>query len=552
MSTHKKKFFYERNDEFLNHSVNKTFEEVLWMTDEDFASWTKEVREVIVNIWDTLGQPPRVGLTEADMGDQFRHMSQFPVANFLVEDMFTGEKNCIKNSSIVGNAANQFFPTMMATKINYTSDTKGGLSIYDHFKKPELLKKMITYGRRHFKRDSFYHYSNPLRVFDPSLSDSAKSDYKKMFLFANFSDGARGWITEFEKNHRGRGEWDYWIQPAKPTAEYSGYGSDLAKVKWYSLSRKEIEDMGDLIPNNCKTVMNDFETDLFQVRPFKLGQKIFPAGIKAYRISVCQYAVNFPPLTAKFLYEKYLRGRKEALIWDPSAGWGGRILGAMSISEDAVNKVHYIGTDPNTDHNTTPGRTKYHELADFYNAAKNKDILFLESHEHTYEIFQCGSEVMQDQPDFQKYKGKLDLVFTSPPYFAKEIYSSDATQSATKFDTYSTWKKGFLEPTLETAAAWLKPGGHLLWNIADAKFGNQMLPLEEDSIKIIKACGLEYVETMKMVLAQMPGGNRIDTEDGKPMAKNFCKLKEAGIGGKGVGGRQSWFKYEPVLIFRKP
>jgi len=520
------------------------------MSDEQFANWTKDVRETVIKIWDEQGQPPRVGLLEKEIKEQFRQMSPFQVEKFLCKDELTDDKNVIRNTSIVGNACNQWFPTMMATRINYTSDVKGGLSIYDHFKRPELLKKMITYGRRHFKRDSFYHYSNPLRVFDSSWSKAQVSEYLSMFLFA--ASDATEWITRFEKDFRKTGEWDYWIQPVKDDAEYSGYGGDLTRVKWHRLSRKQIDDMGSLIPDKCKTVMNDVETDIFQVRPFKLGQKIFPLGIKAYRISVCQYAVNFPPLTAKFLYEKYLKGKEEAIVWDPSAGWGGRILGAMAVKPEIVKHLHYIGTDPNTDHNTDNGRTKYHEVADFYNNQKLAGVILDEDKlMNTYEIYQCGSEVMKDQEGFQKYKGKVDLVFTSPPYFAKEVYSEDPGQSAIKFDTYDTWREGFLKPTLETAAEWLKPGGYILWNIADAKFGGQMLPLEGDSRKIIESLGFEYVETMKMALAQMPGGNRIDTDEGTPMAKNFCKLREAGDGGKGKNGRSAWFKYEPIFVYRK-
>ena len=546
----KRKWFYEKNDEFLKSPVNKTFEEVLWMTDDLFAQWVADTRAEIIRIWDGLGQPPKVGLTEKEIREQFLKMDSFPVELFLTKDELTDDKNVIRNTSIIGNAANQWFPTMMATRINYTSDVSGGLSIYDHFKKPELLKKMITYGRRHFKRDSFYHYSNPLRVYDPSWTKEKRKEYLDMFLFV--AKDAADWIKKFEKDHRAKKEWDYWIQPIKEEAEYSGYGGDLTAVKWHRLTRQEIADLGSLIPDKCKTVMNDVKTDLFQVRPFKLGQKIFPLGIKAYRISVCQYAVNFPPLTAKFLYQRYLKGKDKAIIWDPSSGWGGRILGAMSVSTDFVKHIHYIGTDPNTDHNTENNRTKYHELADFYNKVKNGGAIFADDMEtHTYEIYQCGSEVMKDQPNFQKYKGQLDLVFTSPPYFAKELYSEDPEQSAIKFNTYDTWRDGFLKPTLETAYEWLKPGGYILWNIADAKFGNQMLPLEEDSIKIMKSLGMEYVETMKMALAQMPGGNRIDSDDGKPLAKNFCKLREAGEGGKGINGRTAWFKYEPIFVFKK-
>lgn len=547
----KNKWFYERNEDLLNHPVNKTFEEVLWMSNQEFESWIKDVCLAVASIWDEKGQPPRVGLSEKEIEHQFKQLESFPVSNFLKKDEYSLEENCIQNTSIVGNAANQWFPTMMATKINYTSDVNGGLSIYDHFKRTDLLPKMIKYGRRHFKRDSFYHYSNPLRVFDPSWDKKKRDEYLKMFLFCDFTNGAEGWIKKFESDHRSRGDWDYWIQPVKADSEYSGYGSDLTSVKWYKLTRKQIEDMGSLIPDKCKTVMNDIKTDLFQVRPFKLGQKIFPIGLKAYKISVCQYAVNFPPLTAKFLYEKFLKGKENAVIWDPSAGWGGRLLGAMSVNREVVNNIHYIGTDPNTDHNTTEGRTKYHELADFYNRVKNKGVLCFETHNNSYEIYQCGSEVMTEQPAFKKYKGVVDLVFTSPPYFAKEVYSEDPEQSAIKFNTYDLWRDGFLKPTLQTAYEWLRPGGYLLWNIADAKFGGQMLPLEKDSIDIMKSLGMEHVETLKMVLAQMPGGNRIDTEDGKPSAKNFCKLREAGTQGKGVGGKMSWYKYEPIFVFKK-
>ena len=69
------------------------------------------------------------------------------------------------------------------------------------------------------------------------------------------------------------------------------------------------------------------------VRDFQLGQKLFPAGIQAFRLGLGQPAVNFPPLTARYLYEHYTNHIKQdepLNIYDPSSGWGGRILGAMS------------------------------------------------------------------------------------------------------------------------------------------------------------------------------------------------------------------------------
>jgi hypothetical protein len=201
-----------------------------------------------------------------------------------------------------------------------------------------------------------------------------------------------------------------------------------------------------------------------------------------------------------------------------------------------------VGTDPNTDHSivsdTGTHSTKYADLADFYNSAKNEGVLFEQS--NTYEIFQLGSEVVRDDSSFQKYKGILDMVFTSPPYFAKEAYSEDPTQSYKKFTGYDAWREGFLRPTLETAVEYLRNDRYLLWNIADAKFGADMLPLEKDSKDILESLGMQFKGVVKMALAQMPGGNRIDPDTGLPKAKNFCK----------VNGM--WLKYEPIFVFYKP
>ena len=45
------KHFYERNSYLLEHEVNKTFEEVLWMSDEDFRTWLRDMRKEVVYSW---------------------------------------------------------------------------------------------------------------------------------------------------------------------------------------------------------------------------------------------------------------------------------------------------------------------------------------------------------------------------------------------------------------------------------------------------------------------------------------------------------------------
>lgn len=543
------KWFYEKNEELINSPVNITFDQALTMPDEEFRDWVKRLRETVVELWDKKGIPPRVGYNEDEIIDNFEKMVSFPVHEFETVDELTGKKDVIRNTSVVGNAVNQWFPTMMKTRISYS--TKGNAkSIYDYFAEPKLYETFVTYARRHFRRDSFYHYSSPISVGD--ILEIGPHKYKVTT--------AAAFVEWFELNIADKYEYDYWLCPVKEGKVYTGYNVELGKKQNLFVSATP----HFKIPAQCMTNVDREKSDKYSIRLYKKGQKLFPLGLKAFRVSFCQYAVNFPPLTARYLYERFtnhIKDQEVINIFDPSAGWGGRLLGALAVS-DARN-IHYIGTDPNTDHNTGHNRTKYHEIADFFNEhVRTKGKLFAKA--HTYEIFQEGSEVIGDNPAFQRYEGKLDLVFTSPPYFAKEVYSDDPEQSCHKFSQYDQWVEGFLRPTLSTCVRYLKRDRYLLWNIADAAFDGELLPLEEDSCRILKELGMEYVTTLKMSLAQMPGGNRMketgDTETittntvfgeeveestvVKGMMKNYCQIK--------TKGKLMFLKFEPIFVFRKP
>ena len=266
---------------------------------------------------------------------------------------------------------------------------------------------------------------------------------------------------------------------------------------------------------------------------FKFGQRIFPVGFKAFRISWCQYAVNFPPLTAKYLYERYTEHIKEQdviNIYDPSSGWGGRILGAMS----SLKKIHYIGTDPNTDNFIDElGISRYEYVANFFNNEVLESNPFWEEDKNTFHYFQEGSEHIGNHPEFQQYKGKLDMVFTSPPYFDREQYSEDEEQSFKAYPKYDDWRDNFLNPTLTNAFNSLRKDRYLLWNIADIKIGKDKYhPLEQDSIDVIENLGGEYQGKLKMLMTSMVGVDQSNV-------KNSVK----------VNG--TYLKYEPIFIFYK-
>lgn len=534
-------WFYEKNEELINGSVNKKFEELLWMTDAEFRQWVIDMRKTVVDLWDHKGLPPRVGYNKAEIVDNFKKMISFPVHELEID------KDIVRNTSVIGNAVNQFFQTMMKTKISYT--TKGNAkSIYDYFAEPKLLDTFVTYASRHFKRDSFYHYSSPISTGD--ILELGVAPYRVTT--------AEDFVQWFKSSVHAKNEYDYWLCPVKEGKTYTGYNVELGK------KQNLLVDANFDAPSRTKTNVNLERSNTYSIRLFKKGQKVFPLGLKAFRVSFCQYAVNFPPLTARYLYERFtdhIKDQKRINIYDPSSGWAGRLLGAMAI--DDRRNIHYIGTDPNTDHDTENGRTKYHEVADFFNQnVRENGKLYAKS--HSYEMFQLGSEVIGDDPNFQKYKGELDLVFTSPPYFAKEVYSDDPEQSCHKFGQYEAWVEGFLRPTLKTAVESLRSDRFLLWNIADAAFDGKLLTLEEDSSKILRELGMEYVTTVKMTLAQMPGGNRM-VETGevetittntvfgdhvveqnivKGMMKNYCEIKSK--------GKKIFLKYEPIFIWKKP
>jgi DNA modification methylase len=175
------------------------------------------------------------------------------------------------------------------------------------------------------------------------------------------------------------------------------------------------------------------------------------------------------------------------------------------------------------------------KLADFYRAhVQQKQYA-------TTEFYQLGSEVIRGNESFQRWKGKVDLVFTSPPYFAAEGYADEPTQSAKKFPNYALWRDGFLNPTLETACEWLKPGGVLAWNIADTRVNGYMQPLESDSIRILERLGMKFDRTRKMLLARAPGSRKSrGTRKFAMPYKNSCL----------VGAQM--YRYEPIFVFRKP
>ena len=240
------------------------------------------------------------------------------------------------------------------------------------------------------------------------------------------------------------------------------------------------------------------------------------------RITGTQMVSNFRPTAAAALYDIFvdkkspLEGTESGTVWDPSMGYGGRLLGAIAAG------VNYIGTDP-----CIPTFKGLEQILERYGNLGNE-----------YSIHRQGSETYIPEDE------SLDFVFTSPPYFGWEAYGDEPEQSSIKFDTSEVWKEKFLKQTIANAYKGLKTGKYLALNVANTK---QYKTFEEDTVTLSKSVGFTHTDTWWLSLS---------TQQGKPVVMNLDgeltepKQKQRYMGEytrPDIPNR----KFEPVFIFKK-
>lgn len=126
-------------------------------------------------------------------------------------------------------------------------------------------------------------------------------------------------------------------------------------------------------------------------------------------------------------------------LFDPCAGWGGRMLGTVSAG------WHYIGCEPNT--------TTYNHLLEIVDFLDIKDAVTL--HNIPYEDLDLTTV------------GEVDVVLTSPPYFDLEIYANDSTQSCQRHSSYDGWLNNWYLPMVEKNMTLLTKDGLSCYNVMD-------------------------------------------------------------------------------------
>ena len=147
-------------------------------------------------------------------------------------------------------------------------------------------------------------------------------------------------------------------------------------------------------------------------------------------------ASQFPPAVAKELYNLF----DAKHVFDFSMGWGDRLAGFY-----ASNAETYYGTDPNV------AVYKNYEKQDKLYGTNKKTVI-------------------KNSPaeDLDLSDSEFDMIFTSPPYFNAEQYSTDETQSYKRYgDDIEHWLKAFLFATIDKCWNSLVDGGTLIINISD-------------------------------------------------------------------------------------
>jgi len=137
----------------------------------------------------------------------------------------------------------------------------------------------------------------------------------------------------------------------------------------------------------------------------------------------------FKPSIAKYLYQKF----NATKVLDMTAGWGGRMIGALACGID------YVGIDTNVSL-----KDAYDQMiTELSHISKGKARM----------IWNSWKDVDLSQVEF-------DFMMTSPPYFNKEVY-----ENMTPFKNKDEYYNDFLIPMIQSALEHIQQNGWVCINI---------------------------------------------------------------------------------------
>lgn len=209
---------------------------------------------------------------------------------------------------------------------------------------------------------------------------------------------------------------------------------------------------------------------------------------------------NFPMKAVDDMLENYCH--EGGNYYDFSSGWGSRLLSALK------HNVNYFGNDPNY-----LLCEELHKLFKLY-----KDVN--PECKSKFEVHPYGSEEFNPN-----YVGKMDLAFSSPPYFKLEDYKI-GNQSYKEGMEYETWVSTFLRPMIKNIYAYLKDDGYFGINVKDCEACPHIV---EDVISIAEEIGFKYIDVMNLKNIHRCHGHKEWKEDDERTDKCGWNNNDEGI-----------------------
>jgi hypothetical protein len=229
-------------------------------------------------------------------------------------------------------------------------------------------------------------------------------------------------------------------------------------------------------------------------RNYNITGNMIKQGLVASRIAFKPSIFNC--CVAKYIYSQYTK--EDSIIYDYSMGFGQRLLGALSLPY----RTTYVGVDP-----FNKMVKSNQDIYDFYNAN-------IPMFNRNVDLRCVGSEDFCDQ----KYVEKVDVAFSSPPYYNLEVYCDEKSQAYSS--SYVDFLNSYWRKTVANISSLLSENGRFIINIIDKVDGFE---IGNDMCNVVREAGFEVEHEYKIQLSR--------------------NLE--------FGGKKDEHKYEPIYVFKR-
>ena len=208
----------------------------------------------------------------------------------------------------------------------------------------------------------------------------------------------------------------------------------------------------------------------------KVGDPITPKRALRAICATQKVPTNFPPVLARWLVDRY--APDGGTVLDPCAGYGGRLLGALSSSKT----VRYIGLDI--------------------------EVATVEANTALLKSLHCEGRASCTQADLLVGPSwdRADLLLTGPPYFDCENYG-EASQEALGDLPYEDWVARFMGTLFRKAALIPK----VVLNVGPFRIRAKQIDYPADTIRIALENGFALSERWSWQQASFGKGGRVES-----------------------------------------